>query len=145
MPSIVRDVAAMLVATTHFLIPGGGGWKICFCWSETTFKQINIFLYKGLLLLSIKKDFSAIYDSGIKKNVLVMHNSSLNLKKDHQQFTPHTFTFRSTQVGFNFVRIILMLVYLKKKPCNFKGFCGTSSHFSQRCSQRWWETPATDC
>ena len=25
MPSMVRDVAAMLVATTHFLIPGGGG------------------------------------------------------------------------------------------------------------------------
>lgn len=24
-PLMVRDVAAMLVATTHFLIPGGGG------------------------------------------------------------------------------------------------------------------------
>lgn len=32
-PFMVRDVAAMLVATTHFLIPGGGDWKICFCWS----------------------------------------------------------------------------------------------------------------
>lgn len=33
MPSMVRDVAAMFVATTHFLIPAGGGWKICLCWS----------------------------------------------------------------------------------------------------------------
>lgn len=39
MPSMVRDVAAMFVATTHFLIPAGGGWKICLCWSTRKAKS----------------------------------------------------------------------------------------------------------
>lgn len=43
MPLMVRDVAAMFVATTHFLIPEGGGWKICLCWSATRTTTFSVF------------------------------------------------------------------------------------------------------
>lgn len=38
-PSIVRDVAAMFVDTTHFLMPVGAGKNMLFCWSKMTDSQ----------------------------------------------------------------------------------------------------------
>lgn len=44
-PSIVSEVAAIFVATTHFLTPFGAGWNICLCWSVKKKKKLIIYIY----------------------------------------------------------------------------------------------------
>jgi hypothetical protein len=49
MPSIVRDVSAMLVASTTFLAPGGVGSKILACAQSRTGISIRVLQWQTLI------------------------------------------------------------------------------------------------